>query len=87
MLLKSIFGGFWALCLVFTACELSQRLCNAFNEVDEALCQLDWYLLPTEIQKMLPILMMYAHEPIIVKFFGNISCSRQQFTKVNDFTT
>lgn len=82
-LLESIFAGIWALCLVGVACELSQRFCNAFIEVGDAVDQIDWYLLDNKLQRTLLPIMMYTQEPVIVKFFGNLSCSREQFQKVN----
>lgn len=84
MLWSSMFAGIWALGLVFAACELSQRISNAFNDVYDALSQVDWYLLPTELQRHLIPIMMYAQQPIIIQFFGSISCSREQCQRVND---
>ena len=83
MILESIFYGVWVLNLVFAACELGQRFRNAFSDIDDSIFQLDWYLLPYELQKHLPIIVNYAQQPLVVRFFGSYSCSRDQFKKVS----
>lgn len=82
VLLGSIFGGFWGAFLVFATCECSERFDSSLSEVTDMIGQLEWYLLPIEAQKMLPILLMYTQKPLTIKFFGNIDCSREQFKKV-----
>lgn len=82
VLYESIFCGFLALSLVFIACELGQRGSDAFNEIGEVFVEIDWYLMPDEIQRRLPIIMIYLQDSIEIRFFGSISCSRAQFQKV-----
>lgn len=83
MLWETIFCGFWALSLLFVACELGQRYSNGFNEIGKAFAEVNWYLLPIEIQRMLPTIMIYLQEPNDFRIFGNISTSRKQFQKVS----
>lgn len=83
VLLESGLCGFWAAFLLFASCELSERLdSNALTELNDEMDQLKWYLLPIEAQKMLPLLFMYWREPLLIKFFGSIASSREQFKKV-----
>lgn len=82
MLLEAILLCFGALLLVLFTCEAGQQFSNAFSKVDDIVCQLNFYLLPIEIQRMLPILIMYAQEPLVVVFFGSLSGTREQFKKV-----
>lgn len=77
--------GILALVFVFIACELGQRFTNAFVDVDNVLSQIRWYLLPNEMQRILPMVLIYAQEPIVVQFFGSMSCSRTQFKSVSNF--
>lgn len=51
ILLESLFCGVWAFILVFSLCELGQRFGKAFNDIDDMIGQIDWYLLPNNIQK------------------------------------
>lgn len=82
MLFESIFYCFWAINSNFAACELGQKFSNAFSDIDNSIGQLDWYLFPFEIQKMLPMIMSYAQQSLVVQFFGSLACSREQFKKV-----
>lgn len=68
--------------LVFTACELCQRVSDAFEEIDDVIDQLDWYKYPSDIKRMLPMIMINAQEPTIIECFGSISCSRMVFKQV-----
>lgn len=83
MLWETIFCCFWALNLVFVSCELGQRYSNAFNEIGKVFGEIDWYLLPIKIQRILPIIMIYLQEQNEFNFFGKCSCSRKQFQKVS----
>lgn len=86
VLFESLFYGIWALNLVLVACEVGQRVSNTFSDVDDTFEQIDWYLLPMEIQRMLQLAIMYTQEPILLKFFGSSSCTREQFQKVRTNT-
>lgn len=83
MLWETIFCSFWAFNFVFVSCELGQRYSNKFNEIGKVFGKIDWYLLPIEIQRILPIIMIYLQEQNEFKFFGECSCSRKQFQKVS----
>lgn len=65
--------------------EPDQRLSNVIEEIDTEINQFDWYLFPHEIQKVLPIVISNAQEESVIKCFGNVSCSREQFNKVSLF--
>lgn len=82
LLFESIFYGIWAVNLVFIACELGQQFTNLFDKIDDRIELLDWYLLPLAIQRMLPTIFINTQKPIAAKFFGNMSCCREQFKKV-----
>lgn len=83
MLWKSIIYGAAVFNFVFIACELGQRFSNSFNEINDVFDQLSWYLLPIGIQRLLPITMANIQQPAVIKCFGNIFCSRNQFKKVS----
>lgn len=82
LLLAAVFYCVWATNLVFAVCELGQRFSNAFSEIDGWIGELDWYLLPIEIKRILPTIILYVEQPFVVEFFGSMSCSREQFKKV-----
>lgn len=82
LLTDTIFAGGQAIVLLFAACELSQRINNAYSEVDSIFNQFAWYLFPNEVRRILPTIIMYIQEPVELKFFGNLSCSRDQYKRV-----
>lgn len=83
ILWTSILYGFCGFGLVFSTCEIGQRFTKAFDEIDREIEQLDWYLFPIEIQRILPTIIINAQEPIVIECFGIISCNRDQFKKVS----
>lgn len=82
MLFESVFCGFWSIILVFSACEFGQRFSNAFDSFDDELGQFDWYLQPIGIQRMLPMIIVNAQQPMLVQCYGNVPCGRETFKKV-----
>ena len=82
MLLLALFCGVWAIGLVFIACELSQRFSNAFSGLENSLIHIDWHLYPMEVQRLMPIIMMFAQQEMEFECFGSLSCSRAAFKAV-----
>lgn len=69
--------------LVFTSCELCERVSDAFEEICDVIDQLDWYKYPSDIKQILPMIILNAQAPINIECFGSISCSRLVFKKVS----
>lgn len=78
----SIYGGA-VFIAIFLSCEIGQRLTNAFDEITGRFERLDWYLFPIRSQKLLPTITMNTHIPIVVKCFGVVEGSREQFERVS----
>ena len=68
--------------VLLTACELGGRMSIRFNDINDLIDQFDWYLLPSEIQRMLPIIIANAHEEVGFPVFGSYLCNRDIFKKV-----
>lgn len=66
----------------FVFCELGQRTTNAFEDIDDIICQFDWYLFPIELKRMLPMFVNVAQQPVEIACFGSFKCSRETFKKV-----
>lgn len=70
--------------LVFIACELCERVSDAFEQISDVIAEkLAWYKYPSEIKRILPMIIVNAQEPIAIECFGSISCSRMVFQKVS----
>ena len=76
------FKMFYSYGAIGVYCELCEQISNGFEEVSDTIYQLDWYTYPMEIQRMLPIILNHAQQPVEIVSFGNIVCSRDTFKKV-----
>lgn len=85
VLLMTIFYASYAFGVVFVVCELCQRLTNAFSEITIVFGQLvKWYVLPSKFQQMiLPTLLINLQKPVVITYFGSISCCRETFKRVS----
>lgn len=68
---------------LFVACELGQQISNTFSQIDDIFDQFNWYLFPSEVQRILPTAILYVQQPIEVRFFGSFSSDRDQFKRVS----
>lgn len=82
MLFQIILFGTLSIALVFATSEIGQRVETTFDEINDSFCQLNWYLYPIEVQRMLIPILIYTEKPVVINFFGSITCSREQFKKV-----
>ena len=78
--LGETFSGFIA---VFVACELGQRVTNAFHVISLTIEEMNWYLLPIEIQQILPTIIARSQDPVTLECFGSIKLSREVFKQVD----
>lgn len=83
LLLMTIIYACYAFGSVFIACELCEQTSKLFIEIDDIMCQLDWYHFPYEVQKMLPTILIMTQKPFEIECFGDITCSRDTFKKVS----
>lgn len=74
---------FWAFAIVFTLCEFGHRIGNTYEEIDYEIGQFAWYSFPVEMWRMLPTLIFGVQQSVGINAFGIISCSREDFKKVN----
>lgn len=66
----------WSFVLIFGVCEFGERLSFKFEEINDRYDQFAWYRFPSNIQCMLPVLIMVAQKPVRLCVFGKISCGR-----------
>lgn len=62
--------------------ELGERMAGAFENISEVIEQLNWYMFPRRIQKMLPIIINVAHVEVVLDCFGSTACLRESFEMV-----
>ena len=83
-LLLLIINGIIAFAMVFIACEIGQRMNDAFDKIDFTIDQSDWYLFPIGVQRMLPTIIAVAQQPVSLECFGSITCTREVFKNVSN---
>lgn len=83
VLLITMIQTFYAFSVMLIACELGQRINIAFDGCAEMINQFDWYLLPAKIQQMLPLIINFAQQPVIIKCLGSAACDRETFKYVS----
>lgn len=73
---------FGALCPFFLLCHFGGNVTNRFEKVGDDVYQLEWYNLPIEMQKQLPIIMASAQKPIYIRGYGDTRSTYFVFKKV-----
>ena len=82
-LLVLILSGVIAFATVFIACEIGQRMSDAFDGIHFTIDQFEWYLFPIEIQRMLLTIIAVAQQPVPLECFGSTTCTRVVFKNVS----
>lgn len=82
MLIVMAFEVFYSFVVVFITCELGQRLICEYADIEDVICQFDWYLLPLDIQKALTIIIFNAQQPVTIECFGSTNTNRESFQQV-----
>ena len=84
VLLITMLEVFYAFGVLLIASELCQRVNVAFDQCSEMVDQFKWYLFPAEIQRMLPLIVNFMHQPIEIRCFGSTACNRETFQYVSE---
>lgn len=69
--------------LLFFTCEVGQRFSDEFDDICDVIEQFNWYAFPAQVQRMLPIIILAAQQPVAVECFGSIMCLRDTFKSVS----
>lgn len=81
-LLLLIVNGINGLSTVFFACEVGQRMTDSFEKINFTMDLIDWYLFPSDIKRMFPMILAISQQPVSLECFGSIVCGREVFKKV-----
>lgn len=67
----------WSLLIQFAYCECGERVSVQFEKVEDTIFEIEWYALPSEIQRMA------TQQTIVLNGFANTVLTRDTFKKVN----
>lgn len=84
ILLTAAYYVYWSFGLVFLVCESGEHVHCEFNEINnEIVEQIEWYSLPFEVKRTLPIILCNAQKSVYLECFGSSSCCRTIFKEVS----
>lgn len=69
--------------MLLFACEFAQRICDAFEEIDDLVGQFCWYTFPDEVLRIYPAAIAFVQQPVYIESFGQIPCNRDSFKVVS----
>lgn len=69
--------------VIIVACDVGQRISNAFEQIADVTNQYRWYLFPKQVKQMFPMILMNLQMPVELPIFGNFCCDRKAFKKVS----
>lgn len=69
----------WSFAIMFFNCEIGQDVSNQFNKLSDDIWKCDWYLLSHQLQRMLIVIIINAQDPVFIRGFGNVECTRDSF--------
>lgn len=72
----------WTFGFIFFICEPGERVKYHFEKFYDELCRSDWNLFPLDVQRIYLTFLLQTQRPIIIKSYGNISCTRETFAQV-----
>ena len=72
----------WVVEFIFMICEPGERMSNEFDVFGEELGRCNWYLLSPEMQRIYLIFLLDTQQPVNMKSYGNVLCTRDTFKKV-----
>lgn len=84
LLVGQLFMMFWSFLFVFFLCEFGEFVSDRFSECYNVIYEYHWYLCTTEVQRLIPIILIGTQYPITIRGFGNISCDRYSFKRVTN---
>lgn len=74
------------LIICFGYCYYGQHLTSSFETIERTIGDMAWYLMPIEVQKKLPSMLLISQKPVYMKgVFTSIKCSYEFFLNVNLF--
>lgn len=83
VLLVTVIEIIFAYGVLLLICEICEQAGQDFEECSNMVDQLNWYLFPIKIQRMMPLISYFTQQPIEIKCFGGMACNRETFKYVS----
>lgn len=72
----------WAFGMIAFFCEFSEQMITGFVKFNDEIYRCEWYVLPNQLQRMYLMFTLDTQQPKMIQGYGNISCTREAFKKV-----
>lgn len=82
-LIRPLILIFWSFATVVYFCEYGDMVTSRLDEIKDVIWQGDWYAYPNEIQRILPMIVANAQQPVVVHGFGNLVFTRLSIKQVS----
>lgn len=76
---------FWSFTCMFIICEFGENVSTSFDEINDSIDALDWYLYPNGTQRYLPTLILQSQQPVLITGYANILFNRDAFKRVSEY--
>lgn len=67
-------------------CVFGDETTTKFEKVYGSICKCAWYEFPMETQKVLPLMLRIAQQPVHLRGYMNVRCTREFMKAVSDLT-
>lgn len=71
-----------ALSSVYFLCEIGDNVTQRYENISRSVYQLNWYMLPLNIQSSLPTILAMTEKSIYIRGFARFHCTRTIFSQV-----
>lgn len=73
----------WSFVFVSLFCELGEMISEEYEEIDQRLFECNWHKFPIEMQRMFVIATVNFQQPVYIRGYGDILCTRETLKKVS----
>lgn len=67
---------------VYFLCEIGDNVTQRYENVSRTVYQLNWYMLPLNMQRKLPSILAMTEKNIFIRGFARFHCTRTIFSQV-----
>ena len=78
LLVPILTAVFW----LYLFCYFGNHVTQRFEDVADIVYQLDWYMLPLDLQSNLPIFIALAQKKVVLRGLGGTQCTFEIFKQI-----
>lgn len=67
---------------IYLLCNNGEEVSSKFGKLSDSFFHCSWYTFPTDLQKLIPIVINFAQKDVRMNGIGNLACTRETFKQV-----